>query len=82
MTAWVKAGSEEVVGIITDFVDPAVTEFNKALVDRYLSIPYKETQCGYACSDHASWTKAGYQSSFTIESTFEDVSRGSSAFVV
>ena len=46
MTAWVKAGSEEVVGIITDFVDPAVTEFNKQLVDRYLSIPYKETQCG------------------------------------
>ena len=74
MTAWVKAGSEEVVGIITDFVDPAVTEFNKALVDRYrsfqlslppsplllllllsltfgslaVSIPYKETLCGYA----------------------------------
>ncbi|KAL7411093.1 hypothetical protein BDY24DRAFT_147465 [Mrakia frigida] len=72
MTAWVKAGSEEVVGIITDFVDPVVTDFNKALVDRYLSIPYKETLCGYACSDHASWTKAGYQSSFTIESTFED----------
>jgi leucyl aminopeptidase len=23
MTAWVKKGTEEVVGVITDFVDPA-----------------------------------------------------------
>ncbi|KAJ7593631.1 peptidase [Mycena floridula] len=72
MTAWVKAGSEECVGIITDFVDPDLTAFNKLLVDEYLDIPYVETQCGYACSDHASWAKAGYASSFTIESAFED----------
>jgi leucyl aminopeptidase len=31
-----------------------------------------ETKCGYACSDHASWTQAGYQSSSSIESSFED----------
>jgi len=42
------------------------------LVDLYLDIPYVKTQCGYACSDHASWGKAGYPSSFTIESTFEN----------
>ncbi|KAJ7699900.1 peptidase [Mycena rosella] len=70
MTAWVKRGTREEVGIITDFVDPALTEFNKQLVDMYLDIPWVETQCGYACSDHASWRKAGYPSSFTIESTF------------
>ena len=54
MTAWVKAGTEEVVGVITDFVDPKVTEFNKQLIDKYLSIPWKETKCSYACSDHSS----------------------------
>ncbi|KAJ7638664.1 peptidase [Roridomyces roridus] len=70
MTAWVKRGTREEVGIITDFVDPDLTEFNKKLVDTYLDIPWVETQCGYACSDHASWRKAGYPSSFTIESTF------------
>ncbi|KAJ6516043.1 peptidase [Mycena sanguinolenta] len=70
MTAWVKKGTREEVGIITDFVDPALTEFNKKLVDQYLDIPWVETACGYACSDHASWGKAGYPSSFTIESTF------------
>jgi len=72
MTAWVKDGTEEVVGVITDFVDPKLTSFNKLLVDTYLDIPYVETKCGYACSDHASWAKAGYASIFTIESSFED----------
>ncbi|KAJ7283815.1 peptidase [Mycena rebaudengoi] len=70
MTAWVKRGTREEVGIITDYVDPALTEFNKQLVEVYLDIPWVETECGYACSDHASWRKAGYPSSFTIESTF------------
>jgi leucyl aminopeptidase len=72
MTAWVKEGTREEVGIITDFVDPEVTALNKQLVDTYLDIPYVETKCGYACSDHASWSKAGYRSSFTIESKFEN----------
>ncbi|KDQ64752.1 hypothetical protein JAAARDRAFT_684578 [Jaapia argillacea MUCL 33604] len=72
MTAWVKRGTREEVGIITDFVDDGLTEFNKKLVDTYLDIPYVSTKCGYACSDHASWGKAGYASSFTIESTFEN----------
>jgi len=72
MTAWVKKGTREEVGIITDFVDPEVTALNKRLVDTYLDIPYVETKCGYACSDHASWSKAGYRSSFTIESSFEN----------
>ncbi|THG98571.1 hypothetical protein EW026_g3651 [Hermanssonia centrifuga] len=72
MTAWVKAGTREEVGIITDYTDNSLTEFNKKLVDLYLDIPYVETKCGYACSDHASWGKAGYPSTFTIESSFEN----------
>jgi len=72
MTAWVKSGVREEVGIITDFVDEDLTEFNKKLVDMYLDIPWVGTKCGYACSDHASFSKAGYPSSFTIESAFEN----------
>lgn len=70
MTAWVKAGTQEEIGVITDYVDHPLTEFNKELIDAYLSLPYVETKCGYACSDHASWRKAGYPSIFTIESSF------------
>ncbi|KAL5527274.1 hypothetical protein ACEPAG_6065 [Sanghuangporus baumii] len=72
MTAWVKRGTKESVGIIMDYTDNALTKFNKDLVDKYLAIPYVETKCGYACSDHASWSKAGYPSIFTIESKFEE----------
>lgn len=72
MTAFVKKGTREEVGVITDFVDPHVVKFVQQLIDAYLDIPYVETKCGYACSDHASWTKNGYPSSFAIESSFEN----------
>jgi len=49
-----------------------LAEFNKKLIDTYLDIPYVETGCGYACSDHASWGKAGYPFSFAIESLLEN----------
>jgi leucyl aminopeptidase len=38
---------------------------------QYCDIPYVETKCGYACSDHASASKAGYPSAFVIESDFQ-----------
>ncbi|CZS91334.1 related to aminopeptidase [Rhynchosporium graminicola] len=76
MTGFVQgtldSGKKESVGVITDFVDPALTEFIKTIVTEYCSIPYVETKCGYACSDHASASKAGYPSAFVIESAFSD----------
>ncbi|ORY33499.1 hypothetical protein BCR39DRAFT_520460 [Naematelia encephala] len=72
MTAWVKSGTTECVGIIDDYVDAGLTDFVEGLVKEYLDIPPVRTQCGYACSDHASFSKAGYQSAFAIESTFAD----------
>ncbi|KAG9103598.1 Leucine aminopeptidase 1 [Ceratobasidium sp. 370] len=72
MTAWVKRGTKPEVGIITDFVNSELTKFVSDLVDTYLGIPPVETKCGYACSDHASWTKYGYPSAFSIESSFEN----------
>ncbi|KAH3682574.1 hypothetical protein WICPIJ_006449 [Wickerhamomyces pijperi] len=62
---------EEHVGVITDFVSPQLTQFVKLIIDSYLAIPYHETECGYACSDHSSALKNGYPSSFIIESEFK-----------
>lgn len=31
-----------------------------------------EDKCGYACSDHASWTRAGYPSAFPFETAFSE----------
>lgn len=67
----IAAGEPESVGVITDFVDPSLTEFIKKLITEYCDIPYVLTKCGYACSDHASASKYGYPSAFVIESDFK-----------
>ncbi|KAL8720277.1 MAG: hypothetical protein Q9225_002845 [Loekoesia sp. 1 TL-2023] len=67
----IEAGEQESVGVITDFVNRELTEFIKAIVTEYCEIPYVLTKCGYACSDHASASKAGYPSAFVIESDFK-----------
>ncbi|OAP60291.1 hypothetical protein AYL99_05293 [Fonsecaea erecta] len=64
-------GKPESVGVITDFVDPALTTFVESIITAYCDIPYTLTRCGYACSDHASASKYGYPSAFVIESDFE-----------
>ncbi len=75
MTGYVQKtldnGEKEHVGVITDYVSAPFTEFVKLIIDSYLSIPYIETKCGYACSDHASALQNGYPSSFVIESDFK-----------
>ncbi|TPX31766.1 hypothetical protein SmJEL517_g04976 [Synchytrium microbalum] len=60
------------IGLSTDFVDPSLMAFLKVLVETYCDEPTVFTKCGYACSDHATWTKAGYRSSFTFEGAFDD----------
>ena len=76
MTGYVRgttaAGKPERVGVVTDFVDLGLTRFIETVVDAYCDIPYVETKCGYACSDHASARKFGYPSAFVVESEFAD----------
>ncbi|GAA6062737.1 hypothetical protein JCM10212_005940 [Sporobolomyces blumeae] len=72
MTAWVKQGTKPTIGLIQDFVDPAFTTYLGKVIDEYSTIGWTATKCGYACSDHASWSGIGAPSAFTIESTFED----------
>lgn len=71
MTAYVKPGTKERIGIIQDFVSPSLTEFVHQLIEEYNDIPSVQTACKYACSDHSSWTKIGVPSAFAIgESSF------------
>ncbi|GME48302.1 zn-dependent exopeptidase [Neofusicoccum parvum] len=67
----IEAGEPESFGVITDNVDPGLTEFVEKVITTYCGIPYVRTQCGHACSDHASATKAGYPSAFIFESEFK-----------
>lgn len=53
------------------FISPRVVVNHANSYSQYCDIPWVETKCGYACSDHASASKAGYPSAFVIESAFE-----------
>ncbi|CDO94475.1 unnamed protein product [Kluyveromyces dobzhanskii CBS 2104] len=75
MTGYVKDPEDEHVGVITDYTTPGLTDFVKLIIQKYLDIPYVETQCGYACSDHGSATKNGFPASFVIESEFDKSNR-------
>lgn len=52
MTAYVKPGTKERIGIVNDFVSPGLTDFIKRLIEEYNTIPWVDSKCGYACSDH------------------------------
>ncbi|RYP63080.1 hypothetical protein DL770_009468 [Monosporascus sp. CRB-9-2] len=54
----------------TRLVNPGLTAFIKKVIEEYCEVPWAETECGYASSDRASASKAGYPSAFVIESSF------------
>ena len=63
-------GSPEDIFLIADNTDAAQNAFLGGLVKAYTEYRLGETKCGYACSDHASWTKNGYAASFPFEASF------------
>ena len=75
MTGYVDDESLEVIGVITDYTSTGLTNFVKLMIDTYLEIPYVETACGYACSDHASAMKNGFPAAFVIEDDFKRVNK-------
>lgn len=75
MTGYVQDSENEHVGIVTDHTAPQLNKFLKLVMDNYLSIPYVDTECGYACSDHGSAMKNGFPAAFVIESEFKKSNR-------
>jgi leucyl aminopeptidase len=61
-------GSSWDVVLMTDYTNAAQNTFITGLMTTYLPTLTKTTSsCGYACSDHASWTNAGYAASIPFE---------------
>jgi leucyl aminopeptidase len=61
-------GSSVDVGIVTDRTNAAQNTFIQNLINTYVpGVTWATTSCGYACSDHASWTTAGYAASIPFE---------------
>ncbi|KAJ3406528.1 Leucine aminopeptidase 1 [Chytriomyces hyalinus] len=67
--------SLEVIGVSTDNVDGELESFVKQLtLTHNEGTKLINTECGYGCSDHATWTKAGYPAAFLFEASFKQSS--------
>ncbi|MCP3141067.1 M20/M25/M40 family metallo-hydrolase [Pyxidicoccus xibeiensis] len=65
-------GSTVDVGIISDFTNAAQNTFVTNLIGTYIpGVQWANTQCNYACSDHASWNSAGFPVSMPFEALFD-----------
>ena len=64
-------GSSQDIYLYTDYTNAQQNDFLARLVSTYQpSLTVGTDRCGYACSDHASWTNRGYVASFPFESSF------------
>jgi leucyl aminopeptidase len=63
-------GSSWDFAMVTDNTNAAQNTFVTNLISTYLAgLTYTNITCGYGCSDHASWTTAGFPSSMPFEAT-------------
>lgn len=66
---------ELVMGDMTDFTNPWLRSYMKTLSDHYVGARWKQDQCGYGCSDHASWHRQGYPAIMPFEAGFNTMNQ-------
>lgn len=63
-------GAANDIYLFTDYTDSAQNAFLDQLIASYLpDVTIGRDRCGYACSDHASWTALGFPASMPFEAT-------------
>lgn len=74
MTAY--QGDATDLWLYTDYTNTAQNQFVAALAAAYLpNLSVGFDRCGYACSDHASWTGRGFAASFPFEASFANYNK-------
>ena len=68
-------GSDKSIHLVDDHTSSSQNKFIGEIIDTFVKVPWGYTRCGYACSDHASWTKNGFRASFPFEAAFNDKNR-------
>jgi leucyl aminopeptidase len=61
-------GSDKDIWLMKDFTSAAQNTFVTQLIDTYVGATWGLDACGYACSDHAPWYRAGVPASMPFES--------------
>lgn len=67
MTGYENPRDPKTMWLMTDYVNADLTAYLKTLITTYVKQPVKLSRCGYACSDHASWTQKGYIAAMPFE---------------
>lgn len=69
-----KGSADKDIVFMTDYTNDGQNQFLVQLIETYLpNISYGFDQCGYGCSDHASWHNEGYAASMPFESRMNDI---------
>ena len=69
-----KGTADKDIVFMTDYTNNGQNQFLAQLIDTYLpGVNYGFDQCGYGCSDHASWHNEGYAASMPFESNMNDI---------
>ncbi|MEI2454126.1 M20/M25/M40 family metallo-hydrolase [Lysobacter firmicutimachus] len=66
MTNYRTSGTPE-VRLVSDYSNAALQQFLRDLHSTYLGGTLGSYTCGYGCSDHASWTSAGFPAAIYFE---------------
>jgi leucyl aminopeptidase len=68
-------GSAKDIWLMKDFTSAAQNAFLIRLIETYVGASWGQDACGYACSDHASWMRAGVPASMPFEARMRDRNR-------
>ncbi|MBA3821355.1 MAG: M20/M25/M40 family metallo-hydrolase, partial [Deltaproteobacteria bacterium] len=68
-------GSEKDIWLMKDFTNAAQNTFLTQLIDTYVGATWGLDACGYACSDHATWYRAGVPASMPFEARMSQRNR-------
>lgn len=63
--------NEDTLWLMDDYVNKDLVSYLSELIGTYVKKPVKHSRCGYACSDHASWTQGGYPAAIPAEASYE-----------
>lgn len=64
-----------VLGSVTDYTTPWVRELLAQINQTYFGYQMNEFECGYGCSDHASWYRQGYSTVAPFEARMSSMNR-------
>jgi leucyl aminopeptidase len=65
-------GSDKDIWLMKDFASAEQNQFLIRLIDTYVGATWGLDACGYGCSDHASWYRAGVPASMPFEARMKE----------